>query len=229
MHYLLAALILLWGISSISYAVNEDLKELQSDNVHDWQLVHNDQRHNIKTYWKNEDDRPLRSVKGEAFYDESFDTVAKHQLDPENYKNWFMEMEESHLLKKISDTEFYYYFTLHSPIHVVPSRDAIIHVQIAPYSTSKETLTIRYSAAPDWQPSKTGFIRIPIYDVTTVIIPISAHKTKAVTIGYVDVGGSAPNWLVNYLQQQIPYYNLLGRARDITHYEPKEILFKYRE
>lgn len=215
----------------VLHAADNDLQSLTEPESNDWQLVRKDQRHNIVIYNKREDGRPIRSVKAEGTYESSFDAAARHQLDIDNYKNWYMNMGESRLLKKVSDTEFYMYFMIKAPIGIVPSRDAVVHVRIEPYSAASGSLVIRYNAVPDWAPRKPGLVRMPLYEITTRITPLGPMKTREVTEGYVSPGGVIPAWLINYLQRQIPYNNLLGRNRDIPNYEglqsPSE--FRYKE
>lgn len=219
------------GISAIASAEQNDLQELtDSTSTHEWQSVRKDQVHNIMTYSKLEDDKPLRSFRAEAFYNNSFDAVARHQLDTANMKNWFMNMDESRLLKKVSDTEFYYYFRLRAPMGV-PPRDAIIHAKIEPYNASRGSLVIRYNAVPEFEPRKEGIIRMLAFEVVTRITPLSANKVKEETEGYANPGGIVPKWLINYLQRQMPYNNMLARARDIPNYERQtgSFEFKYKE
>lgn len=217
----------LWLPVTAAHAEDDDLKDLSTPVTRDWQVVRKDARHNIVTYSKIEDGTPIRSFKAEAIYDNSFDAAARHQLDVDNYKNWFMNMEESRLLKKVSDTEFYYYFKLKAPLGV-PPRDDIIHVKIEPLTSASGSLVIHYHAVPEWASAKPGIIRMPAYEVTTRLTPLGSNRVKEVTEGYAQPGGIAPSWLINYLQRQMPYNNLLGRTRDIPRYERITTPFPFR-
>lgn len=225
---------MLSAVIKTSYAYDDDIdnvKDLMKQDQSTWFLVRKDLRHNITTYSKREDNQSIRSFKAEAIYEASFDAVARHQLDANNYKNWFMNMEESKLLKKVSDTEFYYYFKLKAPLDIVPSRDAIINVKIQPYNDTRGSLLIISKAVPDYLAPNKGIVRMKTFETVIRITPLEKMKTKEETQGYADPTGNVPSWMINYLQRSMPYNNLLGRRRDIPNFEnltsPSD--FKYKE
>lgn len=226
-------LVMMWPMwVANSYAKDDnELKNLVQEDSKNWILMRKDLRHNISTYFKREDDKQIRSFRAEGIYNNSLDAAARHQLDVNNYKNWFMNMEESILLKKVSNTEFYYYFKLKTPMGVTPYRDAVVNVKITPYNLTNGSLILRYTAVPDWLPPKPPLVRMPAFEVMTRLTPIEDNKVREETEGYANPGGSVPTWMINYLQRQMPYNNLLGRQRDIPNYEnltsPTE--FKYKE
>ena len=217
-----------------AYAAGEgDLSELTASSsaaTTEWSVVKADKRHNITTYYKREDNKRFRSFKAEAIYEASFEAAACHQLDVENYPRWYMNIEQSRILKRVSDTEFYMYLKLKAPLGV-PPRDVPLHVVITPYSAKTGALTISYSAVADYLPVNPGIVRMAVYEVGTRIAPVETGKVREETEGYAEPGGAAPVWLVNYLQRQMPYANMLARSRDIPRYENGKMpcLFKYKE
>lgn len=196
----------------------------------DWHPVKNDERHQIKTYSKQEDNKRYRSFRVDAVYNAPLDAVARQQLDFNNLKRWYMNAEESILLKRVSDTEGYYYLKVKTPFGV-PGRDMVIHFDIEPYSAKRGALTIRYRAAPDFIPAKPNIVRIPEYEMAVKVTPINATQTREETEGYVDSGGAAPVWLVNYFQRMLPYTNMLGKTRGVEKYlhSTEPFPFKYKE
>lgn len=214
-----------------SYAALEDENNNLSLHDKDWHLVKKDSRHGISTYSKREDQKAYRSFKTEVIYEQPFDVTACHQLDANNFTKWFMNTKESRLLKRISDTEFYMYLRFNAPL-AVPDRDVILKVSIQPYSEKKPVLTVSYKAVPDYLPTVAKVVRIPVWDVTTVIKPIDNQQTQEITMGYAESGeGGIPIWLINFFQRQMPYTNSLARGRDLKTYQldSKNCDFKYKE
>lgn len=195
-----------------------------------WQVVKRDKLHGISTYYKREDGKRYRSFKAEVELGNTLDAAACHQLDIDNYPRWFMNVDQSRILKRVSDTEFYMYLKLKAPLGV-PARDVPLHVVIRPYNPKSGEVIISYSALPDYLPLTADVVRIQVYEVVTSISPQENGKSHEVTEGYVEPGGAAPTWLVNYFQRQMPYANSLGRVRDIPRYEDGKMpcLFKYKE
>jgi hypothetical protein len=197
----------------------------------EWSLIKDDKRHQIKTYSKQEDNRRFRSFKVEGVLNGSLEAAARCQFDIENMPTWYMNVQEAKLLKRVSDTEYYFYFYIKMPFGV-PHRDVVVHAKIQPYSSKTGFLGISYSAEPDFIPAKTGVIRMPAYETSIKLKPTGNNETEEHMEGYVDPGGSGlPIWLVNHIQRRTPYANMLGRKRVISKCAASDspIAFKYKE
>lgn len=199
--------------------------------VKEWSLIKDDKRHQIKTFSKKEDGYRFRSFKVQGVLNGSLEAAARCQFDIENIPSWYMNVTEAKLLKRVSDTEYYFYFYVKMPFGV-PHRDVVVRAKIQPYSTKTGFLAISYSAAPDFIPTKPGVIRMPAYETTTKFTPINENQTEEQLEGYVDPGGEGlPIWLVNYAQRRTPYSNMIGRQRVISKCAASDspIPFKYKE
>ena len=199
--------------------------------VKEWSLIKDDKRHQIKTYSKQEDNRRFRSFKVEGVLNGSLEAAARCQFDIEGIPSWYMNVTEAKLLKRVSDTEYYFYFYVKMPFGV-PHRDVVVHAKVQPYSTKTGFLAISYRAAPDFIPTKPGVIRMPAYETTTKFTPINENQTEEQLEGYVDPGGEGlPIWLINYAQRRTPYSNMIGRQRVISKCAESDspIPFKYKE
>jgi hypothetical protein len=215
---------------SVHAAEDNELSDLIGQTSSGWQVVKLDKLHGISTYYKREDGKRYRSFRAESVFDNTLDASACHQLDIDNYPRWFMNVEQSRILKRVSDTELYMYLKLKAPLGV-PARDVPLHVVIQPYSSKHGEVVITYSAVPDYLPATPGVVRVPVFEVVTRLSPLENGRSHEVTEGYAEPGGPVPAWLVNYLQRQMPYANSLGRSRDIPRYEGGKIpcQFKYKE
>jgi hypothetical protein len=197
----------------------------------EWSLIKEDQRHQIKTYSKQEDNHRYRSFKVQGILNGSLEAAARCQFDIEGLTTWYMNATESKLLKRVSDTEYYFYFRVKMPLGV-PHRDVVVHANVQPYSTKTGFLGITYSAAPDFIPAKPGVVRMPAYETSIKLTPLAADKVEEQLEGYADPGGAGlPTWLVNYAQRRAPYANMLGRQRAINKCAASDtpVAFKYKE
>lgn len=223
-------LILISGSAGAYAAKEDDALPLPDEQATGWQLVKTDKLHGITAYYKREDGKRYRSFRVEANYDNSFDASACHLLDIDNYPRWFMNVAESRVLKRVTDTEFFMYMKIKAPLGV-PARDIPLHVVIQPYSIKTGAAVISYRAAPDFLPVVPGVIRMPAYEVTVRLGPLENGKSFDETTGYAEPGGPVPVWLVNYFQRQMPYASAMGRWRDIARYEDRKLPcpFRYKE
>lgn len=226
------------AVSATSHAAKNDEDDDKTEYLpydekatQEWSLIKNDKRHQIKTYSKQEDNRRYRSFKVQGILDGSLEAAARCQFDIDNLTTWYMNAIESKMLKRVSDTEYYFYFRLKMPLGV-PQRDVVVKAKIHPYSTKTGFLGISYTSAPDFIPVKPGVIRMPAYETSTKLTPISADQVEEQLEGYADPGGDGmPTWLVNYAQRRAPYANMLGRQRVIDKCAASKtpIPFKYKE
>lgn len=206
-------------------AADDDLKDMRVEKSYkDWYLVRSDSLKNIKTWAKQEDGKRIRSFRLEALIDGPMDAVARVHYDVENIKRWFWETKESRLLKKVSNTEYYYYQVFNAPL-TVPDRDSVVHVIIEPYTPRKGYLLHRLSAAPDFIPPRPGLVRVDAQDMIIKFTPVGKDKTRLEAEGYIDPGGTIPAWAINFVQRSAPYVSMLGLQRmvQLPYYrEPSE-------
>ncbi len=96
------------------------------------------------------------------------------------------------LLKRVSDTEFYYYLQHGAPVGL-PDRDVIIHAQIVSYSRNHPYTEFKLKAIPDFIPEKPPLVRMIAEDMIIKWTPIDKNTTRLETEGYIDPGGVIPS------------------------------------
>ncbi len=200
------------SVSASAFAADDELDELQTKMGNEWILVKNDQRHAIKTYAKQEDGKRFRSFKVEATIDSTMEAGVRVLLDAENYTKWYWEVEESHMLKRASDTEYYIYLKHRAP-YGLPDRDVILHAIVEPQTKTKNYITLRVKADPTFIPEKPPLVRMPAEDMVVTYTPLGNNKVRIEGEGYVDPGGKVPTWANNYVQRNAPYSILIGLIR----------------
>ena len=202
------------AIPTITQAAIDDLEDLRSGQAaKEWRLLKHDKRLNIKSYDKRDDQNSgVRSFKLDVIVNGSLDTIGRIYFDIENYTRWFWTVRDAKLLKKISDTEFYYYLQHDAPVSL-PDRDVIIHAIIEPYTAKKGYALIKLKASPDFMPVKPPFVRMLAEDMEIKWTPVDKDKTRIEVEGFIHPGGVVPAWAINAVQRQAPYYTMVGLQR----------------
>ena len=188
----LLSLTLLNGVAVTAHAdSDDDLDNLRGTSpFSDWRLIKHDVRRNIKAYDKRDDQSSgVRSFKLDVIVDGSLET-----------------------LKKVSDTEFYYYLQHDAPV-TLPDRDVVIHAIIEPYTEQRGHASFRLKAVPDFIPAKPPLVRMLAEDMVIRWTPIEKDKTRLEVEGFIHPGGVVPAWAINAVQRQAPYYTMLGLQR----------------
>jgi len=210
------------------------LAEKPADSVvtgSEWTLIRQDAFRNIKTYAKHEDGRKIRSFKIDMIVDAPYETVAKVHFDIDNFKKWYWSTSESKLLKKVSDTDYYYYQVYRTPIK--PDRDVIVHVKVEPYTPAKGYLSLNLEAVPEYMPTQRYYVRMLAHNMSIKMTPIDGNKkTRLEVSGYLDPGGASPEWVMGFYQRKSPYLTMLGLARMVLLPEyatDTPTPFKYKE
>ena len=210
----LLAMLLCSAIPTIAQAAIDDLEDLRSNQASkEWRLLKYDARRNIKSYDKRDDQNSgVRSFKLDVIVNGSLETVSRIYFDIENYTRWFWTVRDAKLLKKVSDTEFYYYLQHDAPVSL-PDRDVVIHAIIEPYTPQKGYALFKLKAAPDFMPVKPPFVRMLAEDMEIKWTPVDKDKTRLEVEGFIHPGGYVPAWAINAVQRQAPYYTMVGLQR----------------
>ncbi len=198
--------------AGVAHAEN-DLDEIRGPGLgNEWRMVKNDSRKNIKAWDRRDDDKKYRSFKLDLIIDAPLETVARAYCDIEYYQRWFWEVQEGKILKKVSDTEFYYYVVHRAPVGL-PPRDVIIHAKIEPWTKARGYALFKLDAKPEYLPPREGHVRMQAEDMVIKWTPQPDGTTREEVEGYIDPGGKIPAWAINAVQRQAPYYTVLGLQR----------------
>lgn len=203
--------------AQVGHAAGGDLDELRNDHGDsgEWRETRNDRLHNIRVFVKHEEGKNIRSFKVESLIDAPVETLARVQSDIDNYTRWYFAVLEAKLLKKVSDKEFIFYMVHDAPIGT-PDRDVILRVTIEPMTSKHPYVMLNMSALPDYIPARPPYVRMRAENYTVKWTPQGKDKTLLESEGFIDPGGIAPAWAVNFVQGKGPYTNIMGLQRMVT-------------
>lgn len=205
---------LMTGLIPASYAADELSSVRPERNKAEWLMVKHDATRNIKTYIREGDAKRI-NFKIDAIIEGSLETVARVHFDIDRIKSWYWETMDSRLLKKVSSTEYYYYMQYNAPV-TMPDRDAILHATVEPYSAKKGYMQLTIKAVPDYLPPQGNLVRVQEQDMVVKMTPIAKDRVRIEAEGFVDPGGVAPTWAMNFVQRNAPYSTMLGLQRQVN-------------
>ncbi len=115
--------------------------------------------------------------------------------DPSRYTEWVYRSVESRCIKRVSETEMYYYVRFDFP-WPLSDRDLIMHTQLK-QDPQTRALVWTSIAAPDVLPEKEGIVRIRKAHSKWLIAPAGSGMLSVEYYLYSHPSGSLPSWLVN--------------------------------
>ncbi len=111
------------------------------------------------------------------------------------YPKWGYKVAHSELLKRVSDTEFYYYSRFDFP-WPLDDRDVVMHTTITK-DDATNIITLTSNAAPDYIPEKPNLVRVRKADVSWTLIAQGENATEGAYCLSTDPGGLLPEWTVS--------------------------------
>jgi len=80
-------------------------------------------------------------------------------------------------------------------------------------TNSKPFIVVKMNALPDFIPTKPPYVRMQAENYVIKMSPVSKERTLIEAEGFIDPGGVAPSWAVNFVQGKGPYSNMIGMRR----------------
>ena len=97
-----------------------------------------------------------------------------------------------------------------------PDRDVILKATIEPMTTKKPFVVVKMTSIPDYAPARPPYVRMTAENYVVKLTPQGKDKTLLESEGFIDPGGTAPSWAVNFVQGKGPYTNMMGMQRMIN-------------
>ncbi len=157
----------------------------------------------IKIYLCENEDSNFKTIIAEYEVPATLSQYAAIVLDIASYKEWQYKAIDPHIVKKVSDTELYYYTEVQAP-WPVNNRDLIFHLKMKQDVINK-TLTVELTEIPDFLPEKKNVIRIPKAHSLLTVTPASKGHVYVRYVLDIDPGGAIPAWIANMFAAQAPW------------------------
>lgn len=181
----------------------------------EWHLIK--ERAGIKIFHREVPDSPMVALKG-VMRDKS--TLAQWVAlldDVTGHPRWMHNVASARILEQISPTERVIYTVNDTPAPA-RDRDLVVH---AIWSQNEETgaVTLTMTADPDYLPPVQGLVRIPRLDAYWKLTPVAPGELEVEYYLHAEPGGAEPDWIVNLVAKDHPYYTL-KEGRNRAHEEP---------
>ena len=157
----------------------------------DWTLKN--EKEGVKVYYRSTGD--VHEVKLATSIQTSFSSLVHLFSEVENFPKWGYKVVESRLLKRVSDTEIYYYSKLDFP-WPLNDRDIIMH-SVLIQDAATGIITAKSVAVPDYVPEVKDVVRMKTANTVWSLYPGEKGWRYIEYYIYSKPGGNIPDWLVN--------------------------------
>ena len=176
-----------------------------------WILVDEDE--GIEIYTRESGQSELDEFKGVYSDSVRIEVVGVVLLDIAGYVNWLDYLNESEVVKKISDDHFFVYqhYQILWPYH---NRDCLIEVKID-RDYRQGIFHVTMEAAEDTLiPEREGIHRITDMKSEIYLQYISREITRGSYSASINFGGNMPDWLINMINKRVPYEVLINLRKE---------------
>lgn len=150
----------------------------------------------IKVYFRESADSRIKEIKVTLQVKATLGAAAHIITDAEQFPGWVFQCREGKILKKITESDLYYYNLANFPW---PLADREFILRCTTYQDPK-TLTV-YSlaaAAPSLLPENQKYVRVQLAESNFKLTPLKDGMIEVEYYLKADPGGSIPAWAVNW-------------------------------
>ncbi len=155
-------------------------------------LLKND-KDNVKVFYKKTES--IQEVKLVTSLKTTLSGMVDLLSEVENYPTWGYKVVESRLLKRVSDTEMYYYTRLDFPWPLA-DRDLVMHTILEQDPTTHRVMSTS-TAAPNYLPEVPDIVRITDARTQWLLVPGQDGWVYVEYFLHTNPGGNIPDWAVN--------------------------------
>lgn len=164
------------------------------------------EENNVIVYCQEIEGADLVMVKTEVVIDANMQLIKSILNDVTNRKNWIPYLSESRILAEyaIEEKLEYAFFTAPWP---ASDRDFVYRQRIL-QNNDKKIVFVMQSEESGLMPLKDGVVRAEMMKSQYTLTTLGDKKTKVELIFYIDLKGWLPDWIINKIQQVLPYITL---------------------
>ncbi|MFN4079325.1 MAG: START domain-containing protein [Saprospiraceae bacterium] len=163
----------------------------QAQNAENWKLKSD--KNGVKVYYRSTGD--VHEIKLTYRMKARMSNLMHVLNEVDNYPTWGYKVTESHLVKKVSDNEMYYYTLIDFP-WPLSDRDMVMHSVMTQDPTTR-VVHSKSKAVRGMVPHKKGVVRITEASTNWRIAPAGAGFVDIEYQLYSHPGGNLPDWAVN--------------------------------
>ena len=169
----------------------------------------------IKIFSRTSEHSKINELGADFSMQATLSELAAVMLDVDNHVQWVCATQSSRLLKKISDSELYFYTEMNSP-WPLSNRDLIVHLVITQDPVSK-IMTIKATNVPGYLPENKSIVRVPLSKAVWTVTPVNNKTLNIHYLVEVDPGGTVPAWLINMFATKCPFESFKNLRMQIKH------------
>lgn len=196
----------------VVFAVLGPLFPVRAAGLDNWKLQTS--KDGIQVYMRVQPGSRFQEVKVDCEMPGTLAQLVALYSDVANYQNVIRNTRTAYVLRRVSETEFFYYLESQLPA-LVSNRDLVMRLQFA-YTPTTHCLQIHTRSVDDLVPMKAGIVRVPYCTGEWQVWALSATRLKITYCFRVDPGGALPAWLVNRLAPVAPYQSFLQLRRSLS-------------
>lgn len=161
----------------------------------------------IKVYVREQKDSDIKELKFTTYVNASMQTIASVLTHVEGYDIWSYGCYGSRVVKRISDSENYYYCKVDFP-WPFDNRDLVLHSKI--WQDKKSLALHSKSSSVHWMEKEhEEFVRIKKAEINWVFTPMENGRVRVDYSLNSDPGGNIPAWMINLAADQGPLKTML--------------------
>jgi hypothetical protein len=180
-------------------------------NAQSWDFIK--EKDNIKLYTRIEAGKSLKSYRGFTDINAPAEKIFAVMEDVNNTDWWDKNLTKIKVLLYEKNKRARYYLVYDVP-YPVTDRDLCVDVTVTIDKVTGER-KIAAVALNGVIPENKDLVRIKDYRQTWTIIPVSKERTHVMLEGYVDPGGTVPDWLSNMLIIETPLKAISGLREEV--------------
>ena len=185
-------------MSNMCIASSENNSE---GNKNNWQKIR--EENGVVIYSQAVDGTDLFKIKAQIIINVNMEKIQSYIDDVSNRKQWVPYIKEVRILEEFSDTEKleYSFFTAPWP---ASDRDFIYRQRLL-YKDNRKIIFIHSVEESALMPEQDGVVRADLIESQYTLTALTDSQTKVELIFYADPKGWLPNWIINKIQQVLPF------------------------
>ncbi len=170
-----------------------------------WELKRN--KGGIKVFVSDQPNTSIKALKFTTTIEASMQTIAAVMTHVEGFNDWVYASLESRTIKRVSDTEVFYYALVDFP-WPFDNRDLVLHSKF--WQDKKTFALYSKTTSSHWmEKEKPGIVRIKQTNIDWVFTPLGNGQVHVDYILSSDPGGNIPAWMINLAADQGPLQSMI--------------------